>query len=267
MAFSGRKWQAAKRFRPTEWPFRAGSGTREAIPAREWAFSGRRGQKGGILWAGPLLGVSFQAPQAAKKGFFVVRGAAHDTPNDSRIRYDGDSRDWLCHDGSEKSNREAEKATEAEKAEGQGPGGISSDSGPLFRSVGAEHQQPRILSQNGGTKHWQLQSPAPECRSGASTAANPVPEWRNQALATAKPRPRMSERSINSRGSCPRTEERSISNVKPRSRMSERNCRLLPPSLPHRSRAAGGIPCPPITARQKPPTRKRYGSRPGRNGR
>ena len=208
MAFSGRKWQAAKRFRPTEWPFRAGSGTREAIPAREWAFSGRRGQKGGILWAGPLLGVSFQAPQAAKKGFFVVRGAAHDTPNDSRIRYDGDSRNGLCHDGSEKSNREAEKA------EGQGPGGISSDSGPLFRSVGAEHQQPRILSQNGGTKHWQLQSPAPECRSGASTAANPVPEWRNQALATAKPRPRMSERSINSRGSCPRMAEPSISNCK-----------------------------------------------------
>ena len=117
------------------------------------AFSGRRGQKGGILWAGPLLGVSFQAPLAAKRGYFVVRGAAHDTPNDSRVRYDGDSRDWLCHDGSEKSNREAEKATEAEKAEGQGPGGISSDSGPLFRSVGAKHQQPRILSQNGGTKH------------------------------------------------------------------------------------------------------------------
>ena len=126
------------------------------IPGRRWhaggdsgpqnGLLGRKWQKGGILLAGPLFGVSFQAPLAAKRGFFVVRGAARDTPNDGRIRYDGDSRNGLCHDGSEKSNRKAEKAEE------QGPGGISSDSGPLFRSVGAKHSQSRTLLQSVGAR-------------------------------------------------------------------------------------------------------------------
>ena len=72
MAFSGRKWQkegssgprnglfgpevtGGRQFRPGEWPFRAGGGTREAIPARGMAFSGRKWQKGGS--SGPGMGL------------------------------------------------------------------------------------------------------------------------------------------------------------------------------------------------------------------
>ena len=69
---------------PGEWPFRAEGGQRVAVQARETAFSGRRWPAGSTLWAGPLLGVSFQAPLTAKSAFFVVRGAARDTPNDGR---------------------------------------------------------------------------------------------------------------------------------------------------------------------------------------
>ncbi len=100
-AFSGRRWPAVGgsgpgnalfgpevaggwRFRPGERPFRAGGGRRVAVQARGMPFSGRKWPAGSTLWAGPLLGVSFQAPLTAKSAFFVVRGAARDTPNDSR---------------------------------------------------------------------------------------------------------------------------------------------------------------------------------------
>ena len=109
--FSGRRWPAGSgsspgnglfgpevaggwRFRPGKRPFRAGGGRGLAVQARGMAFSGRRWPAGSTLWAGPLLGVSFQAPLTAKSAYFVVRGAARDTPNDGRKK---GWPIWCCH--------------------------------------------------------------------------------------------------------------------------------------------------------------------------
>ena len=91
-------------FRPVVVGIRAGGSWREESQARERAILGRRWSAGGgsgpYQWVfGPEVaggrrvgrhfggrvssGVSLLAPLAAKKGLFVVRGAARDTPGDS----------------------------------------------------------------------------------------------------------------------------------------------------------------------------------------
>ena len=92
-----------RQFKPGKGLFRAGGGLLGVVPARNDGYSGRRWQQEGSsspekgyfgpevpggrragrrFWGRVSSGVSLLAPLAAKKGLFVVRGAARDTPGD-----------------------------------------------------------------------------------------------------------------------------------------------------------------------------------------